>query len=152
MSASVRWDLALEVARWEFRRFAKPKQLLWSLIIALVSASVGFGVVRLLDNDDERVQLAVVGEPIAGAVGDTLGERFAIRHAASDELPVLREAVAGGDLDGLLMRADTGAVQLFLGGRAGWRSDLEAALGAARQQARLAESGIAPEQLAHVFE
>src|SRR5690606_3782829 len=71
---------------------------------------------------------------------------------ASDELPVLREAVAGGDLDGLLMRADTGAVQLFLGGRAGWRSDLEAALGAARQQARLAESGIAPEQLAHVFE
>lgn len=152
MSARVRWDLALEVARWEFRRFVKPKQLLLSLVLTLATAAGGIGVVRLFDDDGERVPLAAIGASALGITADTLGERFSLRHAAPDELPALRDSLASEAIAGVLLVEEDAGLTLLAPDRPEWQRDLEMALAAARQRARLAEAGIAPEQLAYVFE
>jgi ABC-2 type transport system permease protein len=149
MRPRVRWDLAMQVARWEFRRFVKPRQLLFSLVLTLVSAGVSFGVVRLFDrSDDEPVRLAVVGAPALGLTGDALGDRFVLRAATEAELPALGDSVAAEALDGVLVSRDGDRATLLVRKRASWRPELEAALGELRRQRRLSEAGIAPERLA----
>jgi ABC-2 type transport system permease protein len=147
------WQMTWEVARWEFRRFLKPKQLLISLLTILASGAVGFGATRIIRGADARlVTLAVIGGETLGLGADTLvagasendatGRTIVLRpHPASDEA-ALRAAVTAREVDGLLLVRDAGRAVLVARRDPGWRPELERVLTAGVLQRRLAGAGL----------
>lgn len=153
MSPRERWRLALEVARWEFRRFVKPKQLAVSVVIVFASAALSFFVLQLFDrSDDEPVTLGVIGGATLGLDADTLGAGFRLRHATAAELPALHDAVGARELDGVITVRDDGAAELVVHRRPSWQAELERELTTARQRMRTEEAGISPAALDAIFE
>ena len=150
------WQATWEVARWEFRRFLKPKQLVISLVTMLASGAVAFGATRVIRGAEaSAVTLAVIGGETLGlgadaSGADTLvagpsadnatGRAIVLRPHAAAEEAALRDAVAGREVDGLLVVRDAGHAVLVARRDPGWRPELERALMAAAVQRRLAAS------------
>lgn len=138
---------AWEVARWEFMRFFKPKEMLVGLVMAVVGGAGAWGLMRLADRGEE----APVAVAVAGAEG------LAIRTAPESRLRIhphpaaradsLRRAVESGELAGLVVWREGGRSTLLASERARWRGELEQALTAAAVDARFRAAGVRPEQL-----
>ncbi len=136
-----------EVARWEFLRFFKIREMIIGLVIALVAGGGGWGVGQMAARSADRpVEIAV-----AGAQGLRLetapGSRLRIQVHPADRAPALRQAVERGELAGLVTWRADGPPTLLAGERARWRAELEQVLGAAAMQARFGTVGVRPEQL-----
>ena len=138
---------AWEVARWEFMRFFKPREMLVGLLMTLFGGGAVWGLMRLADREDGRpVQVAVAGgEGLAVVAGPE--SRLRIRaHPAADST-ALRQAVERGELAGAVVWRTDGRPALLAGERARWRGELEQALSAAAVQARFSAAGVRPERL-----
>jgi ABC-2 type transport system permease protein len=139
------WQTTWEVARWEFRRFLKPKQLLISVVTMLVTGGATFGIARLIRRSRADVaNVAVIGGDRIGLRADTLGTRVALQPRSEDNLAALRDSAQRGDLDGLLIVRDAGSAELVVRRDPAWRMELEQALSAAALRSRLADSGLEP--------
>jgi ABC-2 type transport system permease protein len=138
---------AWEVARWEFIRFFKIKEMLFGLVMAVVGGAGTWGLLRLADRAEERpVRVAV-----AGAQGMPIQappeSRLRIESHPAERAPALRQAVERGELAGLVTWRADGPPTLLASERARWRTELEQVLSAAAVQARFAAAGVRPEQL-----
>lgn len=139
------WQTTWEVARWEFRRFLKPKQLAISMLTMLVTGSLTFGIARVIGRSRAKVAtVAVIGGEHVGLAADTLGKRIALRPRPLGEEAALRDSARNGDIDGLLVVRDVGNAELVVRRDPAWRLDLEQALTGAALKQRLAESGLEP--------
>lgn len=137
----------LEVARWEFMRFFKPKDMLIGLVMSIVASAGVWGFTRLADRGDrEPVRIAV-----AGAEGLPIqappDSRLRIQSHPARQAPALRQEVERGELAGLVVWADGAQPTLLASERARWRTELEQVLSAAAVQARFGAVGVRPEQL-----
>lgn len=142
------WRQRLEVARWEFQRFVKPKQLLFSLLFTLVAGGVGYFMAKMAERSAQvEVEVAVVGgEALAlPALSDSVVTFRAIPAAARDSAI---EAVTAQELDAVLEVTGPETATLHVRRERPWRHEVTARVAAARQGARLRESGMRPEQLA----
>ncbi len=136
-----------EVARWEFLRFFKLKEILTGLAITVIGGAGAWGLIRLSRPDAEKpVHVAV-----AGAEGLPLrtapGSRLRLQAHPAGQAPALRQAVERGELAGLVVWRADGPPTLLAGERARWRGELEEALSAAALQARFGALGVPPERL-----
>jgi ABC-2 type transport system permease protein len=136
-----------EVARWEFLRFFKIKEMLVGLLLAVVGGAGSAGLMRLADRgDDKPVRIAV-----AGAEGLPLRtppeSRLRIQSHPASRAPTLRQAVERGELAGLVTWRADGPPSLLASERARWRPELEGVLSAAAMEARFGAVGVRPEQL-----
>jgi ABC-2 type transport system permease protein len=144
------WRQSLEVARWEFRRLIKPKQLFVSFLITVVAGVVGFGLARLANRQTKPATVAVIGDTRLGlSLRDTTPGSNRLRLVAHEPRSVdsLRGEVAARRLDGLLLIADRDHAELVVARDPLWRSELESRLASARQAIMLRESGIDPDDL-----
>ena len=135
-----------EVARWEFLRFFKLKEMIVGLVISVVGGAGAFGLIRLADDDDAPVRVAVAGAP-GLALQAPPESRLRIESHPAERAPALRQAVENGELAGLVTWRADGPPALLAGERAGWRQELEGVLSAAAVQARFGAVGVRPEQL-----
>jgi ABC-2 type transport system permease protein len=136
-----------EVARWEFLRFFKIKEMLVGLLMAVVGGAGSWGLMRLADRDaDAPVRIAVAGAQ-GMAIPTPPESRLRIEQHPAERAPALRRAVENGELAGLVTWGEDGAPALLAGERAGWRQELEGVLSAAAVQARFGAVGVRPEQL-----
>ncbi|HSJ09065.1 MAG TPA: ABC transporter permease [Longimicrobiales bacterium] len=145
------WTAALEVARWEFLRYIRPKQQLVGMLVTIVII-VGFMSARRLSEADESEaqDIALIGEehlPLREVTGPSL--RFST-HDAGEET-ALRAQVADGSLDGLLIVRDTDHAELVLRRSGGWTAELRTALAAARQQHMTLRAGLSADALAAIL-
>ena len=133
----------LEVARWEFLRYFKLRDLIITavLIAGLGGASSLFGWWQNRSAPTHRV--AVVSPIAVTSPGPSLHLE---PHPAAD-LPALRDQVQAGDLDGVLV-IEPPAARLIALDQPRWLGQATAAAGQALQNLRLAELGVTPEQLA----
>ena len=137
------WHMTWEVARWEFRRFLKPKQLLISMVTMLVTGSVTFGIARVIGRGRVDVaNVALVGGDRIGLAADTLGKRVVLQPRTLGSEAALRDSAQRGDLDGLLVVHDAGRAELIVRRDPPWRMELEQALNGVAVRHRLAESGL----------
>jgi ABC-2 type transport system permease protein len=144
-----RHGLALQIARWEFRRYFKPKQQVVSAVIIIVGWLAAAGLVRLADGDDVR-EIAVVGHdvlPVADRAPE--GLRFTPHPAAA--VDSLRAAVIAGDVPALLVIESIDRAELFTRSRGGWVDDVRSTLAAARQTESLRRADVTPAQLADLL-
>lgn len=143
------WGARVEVARWEFRRFVKPKQLAFSLVITLAMGVLGYGAARLAQGSQGRIHTVAVigGEALGLAARDTVGN-VELVPAAAPALDSLRAALAERELAGILRLQGTEGAELIVRRDPAWRRTLEGHLAAARQRVQLARAGLEPGQLA----
>ncbi len=136
-----------EVARWEFLRFFKLREMIVGLVVAIVVGAGGWGVGRMAAKSADRPVMVAV----AGAQGLPITvppeSRLRIQSHPAERAPALRQAVERGELAGLVTWRADGPPTLLAGERARWRPELEQVLSAAAVQARFGAAGVRPEQL-----
>ena len=161
------WRAVALIARWEFLRFFKVRELVVTILIVVGASTLAGPAFRAIVGDGAsgvRVAVAVpeaVGEasdPLRGAVNLLLGAeaplhpRFAFEAAtatAGDAQARVRE----GAIDALLRAADDGGLELVVvDGEPGWLQELEALLSALVVPLRLHGEGVAPERAGALLE
>jgi ABC-2 type transport system permease protein len=135
----------LEIARWEFLRYFKVRDL---VITALLVAGMG-GASWLLSWWQARSSppanvAAISPVPVASA-----DPALRLEPHQPGELDALRARVQAGDLDGVLV-IEPPAARLIARDEPRWLGAASAAAGQALQSVRLARSGITPAQLAEI--
>jgi ABC-2 type transport system permease protein len=136
----------LEVARWEFVRYVKPRQQLLSLLITFTFLMGGSWVGRMAAGPS-TVELAVIGAAELPTLPEEAG-RFRFLPGDVGAEGALREAVVARELAGLLVLHGDDRGELFARQDPGWRGDLERELLAAGVVHRLQDTGLGLEDLA----
>ena len=137
------WHTTWEVARWEFRRFLKPKQLLISMVTMLVTGAASLGIARVINRGGVNVaQVALIGGDRIGLGNDTVGKRIALQPRPLGAEAAVRDSARRGDLDGLLVVHDAAHAELIVRRDPPWRFELEQALTGVAVKHRLAKSGL----------
>jgi ABC-2 type transport system permease protein len=147
------WQQSFEVARWEFRRLVKPKQLFVSFVITVIAGLVGFGLTRIANRQTKSVTVAVVGGESLGLTVPRSPDAGRLQLIAHQPHVVdsLRDDVAARRLDGLLLITNRDSAELVVSRDPGWRAELETRLTDARQSIMLRESSIDPMILARAL-
>lgn len=143
-----RWRSVAEVARWEFRRYLKPKQQVIGALTTLAMMLGGGLIGQLADDETSAIELAVVG---GGRLDlpDELGE-FRIEHQGAAELERLRHEVEERERDAVLVILGDATGELVARQAPAWRHDLARELSALAVRRRLEISGLEVEQLAAI--
>ena len=142
-----RESIMLRVARWEFRRFYKTKEIFWGIVIVL-GVFLGQKIItqRVAAAGRETKTIAVLGGEFLP--GEASGqERFAFALNEGTETD-LRAAVQAEEYEALLVFTGPDAVRLCVRKESPWQEELLELLSTARQGERLAEIGVAPDVLA----
>ena len=142
-----RLSTAVDVARWEFRRFFKPKELVWGTAIVLA-----FFLIQKVVKD--RITGEAAGERTVAVLGidwlppDALKQdRFVFDPVPGDEASI-KQAVRDKSYDGAIIYRDADSAELVIRKEASWQKELLALLATSRQAQRLQESGLTPETIA----
>lgn len=146
------WSSRFLIARWEFRRFVKPNQLMVSFVLMFVLGAVGFGVGKWANRSKGNVaRVAVVGGSALGIVNRDTVDAIARFPAEASALDSLRTALTAQTLDGILIVQSTDSARLVVRRSAAWIRTLEMQLAGERRRVELARAGIGEEQLARML-
>ena len=142
------WRNVLTVARWEYYRFAKPRDLILStLFIILIFGLVAFVTHLVESKGNQPVDVAVVGAEHMGLDTVESLQRFQILTGERG-LPELEAALADKEFDALLVISDVDNAKLTVREERGWQPSLVALLSATAQAHRMRSSDLDPEMLA----
>jgi len=141
-----RMRAVLEVARWEFMRYLKPKQ---QLIGMLITFTIGLGTIGVQKfaarGDSKAVRVAVLGTALPL---DSVAGRVHFDYYSAGQQAALQQQFAEGEIAGLLRIVDTDRAVLLVRRSYDWTADVQGALSAARQQVMLARAGLGVNDLA----
>jgi ABC-2 type transport system permease protein len=142
------WPTRLEIARWEFRRFVKPNQLVVSFVIMLIMGGVGYGVAKLAKRTQGNdATIAVINGESLGITAAAKSGRLSLVPARADSLNSLKGQVQSRELDAVLILSGVDSARLIVKRNPSWLRDLEGYLTGARQGLQLRQKGIAPDEL-----
>ena len=141
----------LAVARWEYQKLAKPRDLfLGGLFFAVVV--LGFAFVKHLDQrkaTKEHVVAVHGGESIGLAPLEELG-RFRLESQTGRSVQDLCEALEQEEIDGLLVVGDDDAAELQVRKASPWNQEFLLHLRTRTQTSRLHQLDLTSEELAKI--
>jgi ABC-2 type transport system permease protein len=140
--------MIFEVARWEFLRFFKLRDLVLTLVLAAFGAAVGLWSRDLMDwvSRGSKAKLVVLNQ-------ETLPFQLPAKSAielvpgagrSDDEW---RAAVGRKEVAGLLVLRSIDEAELFVYKQPVWQAELVTALSLARREARLKRANLSPQEL-----
>jgi ABC-2 type transport system permease protein len=140
--------MTYEVARWEFLRFFKLRDLVITLLFTALGAAAGFWAGDLIDwvSGGNKAKVVVLNQealPFRLPPGSAV-ELVPAAGRGEDEW---RAAVGRKEVAGLLMLRSADEAELFVNKQPVWQAELMSTLTAARREARLKSSGIPPQEL-----
>lgn len=136
-----------EVARWEFRRYLKPKEQVISMVVTLGMLMVG-ALFSRMGSEPSTVELAVIGAEHL-ALPPELG-RFHLEFHDASALARLRSEVENRHRPAVLVITGPDAGELVTRQAPGWRGALAGALSEAALRRRLETSGLDLARLAEI--
>jgi ABC-2 type transport system permease protein len=143
----------LAVAKWEFFRFFKWRDQLIGVVTMLVTAALGFGVVKFAQSSNE-IKLAVLGKNTAL----TFPEKSKIKIVSSEEsMEQLKSKLVEKTLDGILTIKEKDNsrdldVELTVRQEPGWLSKLQLPLNEMKTRREIEKASVTPEALQRIFE
>ncbi len=157
------WRAVGLIARWEFLRFFKVRELIVTILFVIGAVTLGGPLFRAIVGDGPgttRVGVdatSLTGEtPLDGAAmallepGASLHSRFAFERLIGDNHET---AVLDGELDAVLRAQGGDGLELLVADHdPGWLSELEALLGAVVVPLRLEAEGVDGERVVAVLE
>jgi ABC-2 type transport system permease protein len=142
--------LVFEVARWEFDRFFKIKDVILTLLILVFIAAVIYaGVWVALSGVNDKPKIAVINAALL-QLDPAETTEFDFRLAQADEEGALRQSVGRQDIDGLLIIKSIDSAELVTYQDQPWTTQLESFLTNARNRARLTELNLGSKELSTV--
>jgi len=136
------------VARWEYRRFAKPKELvIGTLTFAVIFGIFGFVAEFVERKTNEPLEIAVVGGELMGLEDVEFLQRYRLQSAEGG-LSDLETALAEEELDAILVVTGADRAELRVRSERQWQEEFLALLAAHRQTRRPHELGLEPRALA----
>lgn len=136
--------LVFEVARWEFGRFFKIKDIVATLLIlAFMTGLLGVGVWFVQRSAAGKPKIAVINES-ALRLDSSPESEFEFSFAQAGEEAALRERVGRREIDGLLVIRGIDRGELLTNQGQLWVGQLQNLLSRARREARLAELKLTP--------
>jgi ABC-2 type transport system permease protein len=140
--------MIFEVARWEFLRFFKLRDLVLSLLMTGFAVAVGLWAGDIIDwvSGDSKAKVVVLNQ-------ETLPFQLPAKSAielipgagrSDDEW---RAAVGRKEVAGLLVLRSVDEAELLVYKQPVWRAELMTALSSARREARLKTANISPQEL-----
>ncbi len=127
----------LEIARWEFGRYFKWRDVAITAVIVVGMAAASYGLSWWQSRSATTAKVAVIA-PIAVTAPSP---RVTFERHAAAELPELRERVDREDLDGVLV-IEPPSVTVIAKSRPSWLGDARAAATGALQSIRLDSLGV----------
>lgn len=143
----------LSVARWEYHRFAKPRDLFLGIVFfAVTFGAFGFVGHIVGAKGEEPKTIGVLGGADMGLTGTPALERFHFVHLDSSGTgvsldaarSVAADAFDADELDGLLAVLAPDRARLIVSEERGWQQELLVLVAQHRQAHRLTESGLEP--------
>ena len=157
------WRAVALIARWEFLRFFKVRELLLTILFIVLGYTLGVPIFQaLVGGGGGSVRVAVDAtllapdDPLRGAVdlladaAEPLHPRFAFERGARESAEAL---VLAGDLDALLRATPAGRLELVVSdGAPRWLPELEALFGALVVPLRLSAEGVPEDRVSAALE
>lgn len=142
------WRSRYEVALWEFQRFVKPNQIVFTFVLTLLLGLMGWGTAKWAQRSDSKVNNVVVigGDRLGLNTAQRVGN-IALTPGSPAQLDSLRQAVTARTLDGILIVNGADSARLIVRRDPTWKSALAANLSAARQRLELEKAGLTSERL-----
>ncbi len=145
--------IARAVARWEYERFAKPKDLfIGTLFFALMFGVFDFARFFMDKKESEEKTIVVAGAETLGFGEEQFLDRFRLEAAGDRTLETLQAALHEKKIDAILDVSDSRTAELRVLRDRGWHGELLLRLQAAVSEQRLAESDLDPAQLAALLQ
>jgi ABC-2 type transport system permease protein len=142
--------LVFEVARWEFDRFFKVKDVIVTLLVLIFIGAVLYaGVWVALSGINKKPKIVVINAAVLRLDPAETAE-FDLRFAQADEEGALRESVRRQDIDGLLIVKNVDSAELVTYQDQLWARQLESFLANARNRSRLIEMNPGSKELSTV--
>lgn len=138
---------ALTVAAWEFGRYFKWKDQVISLLVFLAIGAIWAGSAWIAGAKGRTMTVALVGFEATATPESRL--RFV---PASEDQGVRLEALARGEIHGILTRRGDDGFELLVAKDPRYKSELLAALGETVRRERLAAAGLSARQLGQLLE
>lgn len=144
----------LAVAKWEFFRFFKWRDQLIGVATMLVTAALGFGIVKFIQSSDE-INLALIGIDVAL----NFPEKSRVNIISSEEsIEQLKGRLEEKTLDGILtVKEKTDGspdleVELMVRQKPGWLSKLQLPLNELKTRRQIEKASVTPQELQRIFE
>ena len=113
----------IQVARWEFQRFFKVKDVITTVVLFMVIGGIYVGIKKMIDLSDARYSLTVVhAERLPFSMPDE--SRVQLTAGDSRNEATYREAVEREELDGLLILESVDRATLVVREEPAWRDEL----------------------------
>jgi ABC-2 type transport system permease protein len=157
------WRAVALIARWEFLRFFKVRELLVTIVFIVLGFTLGVPIFQaLVGGGGGSVRVAVdasaidaddalrgVAELLVDAP-EPLHPRFVFERGLAEEAEA---RVLAGDVDALLRPAPAGGLEVVVvDGVPGWLPELEGLLGSLAVPLRMSAEGVPAERVAAVLE
>ena len=142
------WPSRVQVARWEFKRFVKPNQLVVSFVVMMLMGLVGFGVSRWASRSGSRpVTVAMVGASELRLDPGASIDNIRFEPATQTDMDSLRARLISRSLGGILIIESRDSARLIVRRNPVWKRAVEAHLSSARQRLSLGDAGLGPQEL-----
>lgn len=139
--------MVLEVARWEFGRYFRFRDLMLTLVFFVLGGVLLVGLGWLIERiQDEPVQIAIVNAEVL-ELELSPNSRIVLDLSPDRSLAELQRAVGDEELDGVLILESVDRAELLVAEEPGWQDELQSALTVARRQARIRLAGLDSELL-----
>jgi ABC-2 type transport system permease protein len=142
------WRQVTAVARWEFLRFVKLKQQVYSFLI-MSGLGLGFGALGYFVAKS-RAKPVTVALLSAERFGSALPPVDGVSWRRETDEAAASRALAAKTLDGYVVVVSPDSARIVLRDKAKWPSRVQAKFIEARRAHAMQQSGITPEQLAAI--
>jgi ABC-2 type transport system permease protein len=143
--------LVYEIAKWEFQRWFKWKDVVATLAISLALSLAIWRGMALLKSDNAPIKLSVIGRDIL-PFEMPANSRIELQAAELKDEQRLRELVGRGEIDGLLIIKNVDAAELLVYKEPFWKNEIEQYLTEARTQLKIQELQLHPAHLADALQ
>jgi ABC-2 type transport system permease protein len=143
--------IVIEIARWEFFRWFKVKDLIVTIVIFAAMGLFYAGTTTLGKKTSEnKVKIVVLKNDMISLSLDT-SRRIELLPAAGTTEQSLREALVRREIDGILIVKNLEQAEIIVVKEPTWKTELHQYLTQERRRAKMEAMQISPEQLSDIF-
>lgn len=143
--------LVYEVAKWEFNRWFKLKEQIITLLIGAIISLLIFGGKSLIEEfSDKEIKIVVINSatlPIKMNKESNIKLLEKEKNGIESQKILLIEK----KIDGILLIKDVDNAELTVNKEPAWIGSIQEALNSTRQQIKLEQSNISPDQLKNIL-
>jgi len=146
------FKLTYEVAKWEFNRWFKLKEQIYTILFGALFSVLIFGGISLFDKKNNSVINISVINPNGIQFKLTSSSKIKLLPKNIEEITSQKELLIKKKIDGILIIENIDEIKVITNKKPAWLEEIQNSLTAARQQIKIKEAQISQNQLSEIFQ